>query len=217
MSCATIGRSLLGLLGDPEYQNETQLQSLSPSPVYDQLLRQVNACIRHSNPIKTAWTSRALFHAGIHRQNKVAKAKYKPVERKVRPVPTYMPQPAVKTYKPILLPQIDPLPTQPPEIEEYNLQGRITRERLDLLLSTITPEFLTNDETKLLAFVVKQREDAFAFTFAEKGLFKQEYYPDYEIPTIEYMPWQKPPIRVPKALEDDVRKEIQEQEAAGQC
>ncbi|KIJ25917.1 hypothetical protein M422DRAFT_273054 [Sphaerobolus stellatus SS14] len=56
----------------------------------------------------------------------------------------------------------------------------------------------------------KIRQGAFAFTFAKKGIFKREYYPDYENPTIEHTP-----IRVPKALEQAVREAIIEQEQAG--
>lgn len=37
----------------------------------------------------------------------------------------------------------------------------------------------------------------------------------YEIPVIEHTPWQKPPIKVPQALEDVVRREVEEQKRAG--
>jgi len=46
-------------------------------------------------------------------------------------------------------------------------------------------------------------------------MFSQEYYPDYEIPVIEHIPWFKPPIHVPKAIEADVQKILEDQKAAG--
>ncbi|THH14737.1 hypothetical protein EUX98_g9572, partial [Antrodiella citrinella] len=44
---------------------------------------------------------------------------------------------------------------------------------------------------------------------------KQEYFPDYEIPVIEHTPWIRPPIRVPKAIESDVRSLIRTHCATG--
>ncbi|KAI0040408.1 hypothetical protein FA95DRAFT_1479061, partial [Auriscalpium vulgare] len=140
---------------------------------------------------------------------------YKPVDRKVRPVPTYMPNPSAQQFKPIPLPTLEPLPTRPPPLSSFVPTERMTQERFDLLLATIEPDFLSEDEVALLGVVVARREHAFAFEYAEKGIFKQEYYPDYEIPTIEHVPWQRAPIRVPKALEEVVRQEIREQEASG--
>ena len=88
------------------------------------------------------------------------------------------------------------------------------RECFQSLLDTIPKNFLSSSEIDLLAYVVDTRQLAFAFTFAEKGIFKQEYYPDYEIPTIEHMPWQQLPIHIPKALEDVVQAELLEQKDA---
>ncbi|THU87319.1 hypothetical protein K435DRAFT_604823, partial [Dendrothele bispora CBS 962.96] len=56
---------------------------------------------------------------------------------------------------------------------------------------------------------------AFAFQFSEKGFFDRKYYPDYEIPVIEHTPWQRPPIRVPNAILEEVKSEIRTQELAG--
>ncbi|KAJ3489617.1 hypothetical protein NLJ89_g11516 [Agrocybe chaxingu] len=88
---------------------------------------------------------------------------------------------------------------------------RLTQERFDALLKTIPPYFLSDAETDLIAYVVDRRQDAFAWTFAEKGTFKPEYYPDYEIPTIEHVPWQRAPIKIPKATEPAVREELDDQ------
>ena len=91
----------------------------------------------------------------------------------------------------------------------------MTHECFQSLLDTIPKNFLSSSEIDLLAYVVDTRQLAFAFTFAEKGIFKQEYYPNYEILTIEHMLWQQPPIHIPKALEDVVQAELLEQKDAG--
>ena len=75
--------------------------------------------------------------------------------------------------------------------------------------------FLGPEEVALLGLVVSMREDAFMFTFEEKGYFIREYYPDYEIPVIRHTPWQHPPICVPRAIEELVRSEICKQTKAG--
>ncbi|KJA17083.1 hypothetical protein HYPSUDRAFT_93092, partial [Hypholoma sublateritium FD-334 SS-4] len=127
---------------------------------------------------------------------------YKPVDRKVRPVPTYMPDPVSQQYKSIPLPELQPLPITPPPLEDFQPTDRMTQERFDRLIATVPDGFLSEEEIALLGYVVATREGAFAFSFEEKGYFKPEFYPDYEIPVIEHTPWQRPPIRVPRAIED---------------
>ncbi|KAJ3745974.1 hypothetical protein DFH05DRAFT_1395337, partial [Lentinula detonsa] len=56
---------------------------------------------------------------------------------------------------------------------------------------------------------------AFAWSYSEKGYFSRDYYPDYEIPVIEHIPWQSRPIPIPKAIEADVIATIRDNEAAG--
>ncbi|KAH7870539.1 uncharacterized protein C8R40DRAFT_1056681, partial [Lentinula edodes] len=74
---------------------------------------------------------------------------------------------------------------------------------------------LTEDETNLIAFIVVNRGKAFAWNWAEKGFFSRDYYPDYEIPTIEHIPWQSRPIPIPKAILGDVISVIKDNEEAG--
>ncbi|KAJ3804955.1 hypothetical protein F5876DRAFT_28548, partial [Lentinula aff. lateritia] len=74
---------------------------------------------------------------------------------------------------------------------------------------------LTEDETSLIAFIVVNRGKAFAWNWAEKGFFSRDYYPDYEIPTIEHIPWQSRPIPIPKAILGDVISVIKNNEEAG--
>ncbi|KAI0309737.1 hypothetical protein OF83DRAFT_1032019, partial [Amylostereum chailletii] len=140
---------------------------------------------------------------------------YKPVDRKVRPVSTFFPEPSAQQYKRIPLPSIEPLAISSPSRFTFVPTERLTQERFNGLMATIPEVFLSSEELDLIASVVIRREQAFAWEFSEKGTFKSEFYPDYEIATIEHTPWQKPPIHVPKALEREVRAEIRDQEANG--
>ncbi|KDQ50926.1 hypothetical protein JAAARDRAFT_86906, partial [Jaapia argillacea MUCL 33604] len=129
---------------------------------------------------------------------------YKPVHRKVRPVPTYMPNLSAQVFKPVKLPELPPLLFHPPPLSEFKPTDRLTRDRLDLMLKTIPEGFLRPQEIDLLIYVLDNRQAALAFTDEERGFFSSEYFPDYEMPTIEHIPWQLPPICMPKAMEDPV-------------
>lgn len=72
------------------------------------------------------------------------------------------------------------------------------------MLHKLLPGILSKEEINLLAFVVVNRGKAFAWSYAEKGYFSRDYYPDYEIPTIEHVPWQSKSIPPPKAIHNEV-------------
>lgn len=136
------------------------------------------------------------------------------MDRKVRPVPTYFPDPRAQEFKEIPPAVLLELPTHPSNYHNLDFSGRVTLERLEGMLDSIEPGALTPDETNLIAFVVVKRGKAFAWNYAEKGYFSREYYPDYEIPTIEHVPWQANPIKIPNAIYDVIAV-IQDNEAAG--
>ncbi|KAI0323386.1 hypothetical protein GY45DRAFT_1264642, partial [Cubamyces sp. BRFM 1775] len=145
----------------------------------------------------------------------MAGRRYKPVARKVRPVPTNMPDLSAQVFKPIPLPTPPLLPTRPPPRSELRFSVRLSRERLDLILSTVPEGFLSEDELDLLAYVLIERQAAIAFNNSERGTFNREYFPDYVIPVIEHTPWVRPPIPIPKAIVGKVRDLLREQTLAG--
>ncbi|KIP01284.1 hypothetical protein PHLGIDRAFT_80760, partial [Phlebiopsis gigantea 11061_1 CR5-6] len=144
-----------------------------------------------------------------------ATRKYKPVDRKVRPVPTYMPNSSAQVFKPIPIEDPEPLPHHPIPYAQIIPTARLSRERLDRILGTVPDGFLSSAELDLLAHVLVLRENALAFDHGERGVFSRLYYPDYEIPLIEHTPWVQEPIRIPKAIEKEVRNLLQEQRRAG--
>lgn len=214
-----IGRTFRCLLGESAFCGdgdtvETAIQ-LRPPPQYDSLLRSFEYSIdSFSVPFQTPWVSRALSESTLERTSYPAR-RYKPVARKVRPVPTNMPDLTEQQFRPIILPTPPPLPTHPPPISEFVPTERLTRERLDVILATVPTDFLRPAELDLLVYVLSERQAAIAFTDNERGIFNREYFPDYVIPVIEHTPWVRSPIPIPKAIERDVEKLIREQTLAG--
>ena len=204
--------SLAGFLDDNESNNS--LLECSPPESYDEIMRQaLYAAPEGSTPLYTPWTNRVLENEKNYQS--CGARKYKPVHRKVRPVPSYMPDAKGQEFKPIPLPEILPLPLDPPSITNFKCTGRLTKDRLDKILSRIPEDFLKPREIDLLAHVLQTRQMALAFDDEERGTFSSKYFPDYEIPVIEHTPWIQPPIRIPKAIENEVRRLLIEQLKAG--
>ena len=111
--------------------------------------------------------------------------RYKPVARKVRPVPTNMPDLSAQAFKPIPLLTPPLLPTKPPRPDDLPYTVCLSREHLDLMLSTVPDGFLSEAELDLLAFVLVEWQAAITFNDSERGTFNREYFPDYVIPVIE--------------------------------
>ncbi len=126
-----------------------------------------------------------------------------------------MPNPAAQEFKPIPPPIPTELPTNPQKFSSLAFGKRVTKERFNDMITKIEKGVLQPKELDLLAYVVVKREMAFAWEQSERGTFSREYFPDYEIPTIEHTPWASKPIRIADALIDEVREEIRKGEAAG--
>ncbi|GLB42559.1 hypothetical protein LshimejAT787_1200080 [Lyophyllum shimeji] len=213
-SVPRFGRSLNALLGSYDYNDTPELTELCPPEAYDNILRSVAyATPTSSKPLVTPWTRRA-FSPAPRLTALQTRTKYKTVDRKVRPVPSYMPDPAGQVFKPVIIPTLPPLSLDPPLLANFVPTGRLTRERLDSILQTVPADFLTPREIDLLAEVLRNRNQALAFEDAERGTFSDKYYPDYELPVIEHTPWVQEPIRIPKAIEETVRNMLKTQVAA---
>jgi hypothetical protein len=206
-----------------EFSDFDSLFNLCPDSSYDTMIRSYLLCTNTDldSVVSTPWTDRALTDYRLARTSAAAKAplvgkkRYKPVHRKVRPVPSYMPNPEAHFFREIPRTTLTDLPTHPPDYRKLKFGRRVTLERLELMLSKIPQGILSKEEIDLLAYIVVAREFAFAFQYSEKGSFSSEYYPDYEFPTIEHTPWQHRPIPIPTAMLEDVRKVILDNEASG--
>ena len=117
----------------------------------------------------------------------LSSAAYKKVDKKVRPVPTTLPEEfrIVRRAHPDPLKNRPVLPIHPPE---FRPGRRFTQERYDAL--DIDPTgFLWPEERKLAYEFIKLHENCFAWEESEKGVFSPEYFDPILIPTIEHVPW----------------------------
>lgn len=213
-----LGSILNTLLGDVHYSRDFEASvsaiQLCPPDSFDYLLRSAEYSMSMpAKPFITPWTLRALSSHDSYVSAGVRK--YKPVDRKVRPVPSYMPNPSAQVFKPIVIDDPAPLPHHPPFRSSFKPSERLTQERLDKILLTVPPDFLSSQEIDLLVYVLDVSQNAIAFNDGERGVFSRIYYPDYEIPVIEHTPWVQEPIRIPKAIEGKVRTLLGQQRRAG--
>ena len=112
---------------------------------------------------------------------------YKKVEKKIRPVPTTLPE----EFRIVRRPHPDPLkdkPTLPIHPPEFKPGKRFTQARKDAL--DIDPHgFLWPEERKLSYEFIRLHEHCFAWEESEKGVFSSKYFDPILIPTIEHIPW----------------------------
>ena len=130
--------------------------------------------------------------------------KYKRVDKKVRPVPTTLPE----EYRSVChipedpLLSLPPLPTHPPD---FTPGERLSQERLDELQLN-RDNFLWPEELKLVQHILKVNERALAWTDAEKGRFKDEYFAPVKIPVIKHVPWAQKNLPIPPGILEKVIK-----------
>jgi len=139
--------------------------------------------------------------------------KYKQVDKKVRPVPTTLPE---EYHSVCCIPEdpllsLLPLPTHPPNFTPGEC---LSQERLDELWLN-HDNFLWPEELKLVQHVLKVNEHALAWTDVEKGWFKDEYFMPVKIPVIEHIPWAQKNLPIPPGILEKVIKLFREKIAAG--
>ncbi|VDC04371.1 unnamed protein product [Peniophora sp. CBMAI 1063] len=138
---------------------------------------------------------------------------YKPVDKKIRPVPGVFPQEAAVTRTipedPLL--SLPVLPTHPPDFEPTE---RLSRERLDSMKlnedGTLWPE-----EVKLFEHIIRLCDKSLAFSDDERGTLRQDYFSDYIIPTVPHIPWTHKNIPIPPGIEPQVITMLKDKIRAG--
>jgi len=139
--------------------------------------------------------------------------KYKRVDQKVRPVAATLPEEFCNVCRipedPLLM--LPLLPTHPPD---FMPGERLTQECLDTL-NLNANDFLWPEELKLVQFVLRTNEKALAWTEAEKGRFRDDYFSPVKIPVIEHTPWMHKNLPIPPGMLADVIKIFWEKIAAG--
>jgi hypothetical protein len=139
--------------------------------------------------------------------------KYKPVSRKVRPVPGVTPEDTKVTRRFPADPLLN-LPTLPTEPPAFAPTDKFTQERMDNL-KVDEKNDLTYDERALFKHVLLINERSIAFDDNERGTFRQDYFSDYKIPLMEHEPWSEPNIPVPPGLREEIMQLLREKIEAG--
>lgn len=81
--------------------------------------------------------------------------KYKTVDKKVRPVPSYMPDPAGHVFLPVIIPPLPSLPLDPPLLSKFLPTQCLTLECLQKIIHMVPKDFLKPREIDLLGFVLQ--------------------------------------------------------------
>jgi hypothetical protein len=138
---------------------------------------------------------------------------YKPVARKVKPVPGIFPEEARVDRK---IPR-DPLHTLPAlttHPPDFVPSARLSLERIEIL--KVNPNgFLWPEEEKLFLHILHLNEEVIAFDEIERGTLREDYFSPYIIPTVPHVPWEFKNIPIPPGIKDEVLKLLKEKIAAG--
>ena len=138
---------------------------------------------------------------------------YKPVSRKIRPIPTVYPEYA-QTRRSIPEDPLKDLPELPIKPPEFQPTTRLTQERLDEM-GINSDGYLWPEEVKLFKHVIKLNEMAFAWSDEERGSFKDSYFSPYIIPVIPHVPWKDKNRPIPPGHRDEVISILKDKLAAG--
>ena len=127
---------------------------------------------------------------------------YKPVHKRVKPVPAVFPQEAAVTRR---IP-VDPLSTLPELSKtppDFIPTERLTQQRLNDMNINET-NFLLPEEVKLFHEVLRLNDATLAFDESQRGNFSEEYFSPYIIPTVPHVPWVQKNTPVPPGIKDQV-------------
>ncbi|KAK4701125.1 hypothetical protein P7C70_g5112, partial [Phenoliferia sp. Uapishka_3] len=129
--------------------------------------------------------------------------KYKPVGKKVLPIPIVLP---TTDNAPLRRPPLSRDPYQTPltpDMPKFEPSGKLTEERLALM--DFGPEgWLSDDEKNLMLNVLRIREKALAFDGNERGELKETYGDPYKIPVIPHTPWRQSALPIPLAAREKI-------------
>jgi hypothetical protein len=140
--------------------------------------------------------------------------KYKPVARKVRPVETELPSRfrIIRNIKGDPLKDMPKLSAHPPP---YISTGRYTEERKSIIDRAHPEGFLLPEERALMHHLMSVQNEGFAWCDSERGHFKEDFFPQIEIPTIPHRPWTQRNIPIPPGIYEEVCRLIKVKIDAG--
>lgn len=138
---------------------------------------------------------------------------YKPVAKKVKPVPGVYPEES-KVRRTIPEDPLLTLPTLNKQPADFRPSKRISHDRLKVL--NINPDnFLSREEEKLFTQVMINNEEVFAFDESERGTFREDYFSPYIIPVVPHEVWQHTNIPIPPGIREQVIEMLRDKIKAG--
>ena len=140
--------------------------------------------------------------------------KYKPVAQKVKPVIQELPSKfrIIRDIKGDPLAGMPELSPNPPDFEPV---GRYTQERKEKFDQVHKEEFLLPEERKLLHHFMMQQSYGFAWEESERGVFREDFFPPIDIPTVPHKPWVLKNIPIPPGLHTEICRIIKSKLEAG--
>ena len=145
---------------------------------------------------------------------KILMKKYKPVAQKVRPIIGDLPS-RFRIVRNIIGDPLTDLPRLSPLPPRFRPTGRYSEERKQIVDRIHDDEFLWPEERHLLHHLMMEHQDGFAWTDAERGQFREDFFPPVEIPTIPHTPWVLRNIPIPPGIYDEVCRIIKSKLDAG--
>src|SRR5271155_3474355 len=141
------------------------------------------------------------------------KKKYKPVARKIKPFIGELPD-KFRIIHNIIGDPLEHLPILPTRPPPFSPKGRYTQERKELF-DKLNPGFLLPAEHELMHYFMTVLEDCFAWETAERGHFREDFFPLIDIPVIPHTPWVQRNIQIPPGLYKEICRLVKDKIDAG--
>ena len=142
------------------------------------------------------------------------KKKYKPVALKVRPIIAELPD-KFRIIRHIKGNPLADMPTLNPTPPTFIPTERYTEERRAKLDLAHPGEFLWPQERAFMHDFVRLHDKGFAWTDAERGSFRSDFFPPVDFPVVPHTPWVQRNIPIPPGIYEDVCSIVQKKLAAG--
>ena len=140
--------------------------------------------------------------------------KYKPVDQKIKPIKGTLPEEfrIIRDIKGDPLADIPKLDPNPPD---FAPTGRYTLERKEHMDRVHDQEFLWPEEMKAIHHLLMLQNEAFAWTDAERGSFREDFFPPIKFPVVPHKPWVLKNIPIPPGIKDEVCRIIKSKMDSG--
>jgi hypothetical protein len=140
--------------------------------------------------------------------------KYKPVDKKVKPVIQELPA-EFRIKREIRGDPLAEMPQLLPNPPEFEPTGRYTLERKDQFDNVHKGDFLLPEERKLMHHFMMLQSLGFAWDDTERGRFREDFFPPVDIPVVPHKPWVLKNIPIPPGLYQEVCRIIKTKLDAG--